>query len=83
MHLSVKPGLYGSLEYISFNPVFAVQVTRSLSVGLGISANYINAQLRQGLTTMQGDYFSFKGDGLSVGGCRNSLEADRAAVDRV
>jgi len=61
-------GLYGSLEYIAFTPTFAVQVTRSLSVGLGISANYINAQLREGLTSMPGDSFSFKGDGLSVGG---------------
>jgi len=33
-----QAGVYGSLEYIAFNPVFAVQVTRSLSVGLGISA---------------------------------------------
>ena len=63
-----QSGLYGSLEFISFNPVFAVQVTRSLSIGLGISANYIDAQLRQGLTSMQGDSFSFKGNGLAVGG---------------
>jgi long-chain fatty acid transport protein len=63
-----QAGLYGSLEYIAFNPVFAVQITRSLSLGLGISANYINAQLREGLSPMPGDSFSFKGDGLSVGG---------------
>jgi long-subunit fatty acid transport protein len=61
-------GLYGSLEYIAFTPTFAVQVTRSLSIGLGISANYIDAQLRQGLSSETGDSFSFKGDGLSVGG---------------
>jgi len=62
-------GLYGSLEYIAFTPTFAVQVTRSFSVGIGISANYIDAQLRQGLSpTETGDSFSFKGDGLSVGG---------------
>jgi long-chain fatty acid transport protein len=63
-----QAGLYGSMEYIAFNPVFAVQVTRSLSVGIGISANYIDAQLREGLSPMEGDSFSFKGDGLSVGG---------------
>jgi long-chain fatty acid transport protein len=45
-----------------------VQITRSLSVGVGISANYENAELRQGLTSEPGDYFSFKGDGMSVGG---------------
>ncbi len=61
-------GDYGSLQYIAFNPVFAVQVTRSLSVGIGITANYLDAELRQGLTSMPGDSFSFKGNGLSVGG---------------
>ncbi len=63
-----QAGTYGSLEFIAFNPVFAVQITRSLSVGIGISANYIDAQLRDGLSPMEGDSFSFKGDGLSVGG---------------
>ena len=63
-----QAGLYGSLQFIAFNPTFAAQVTRSLSVGIGISANYIDAQLRQGLTAEEGDSFSFKGDGLSVGG---------------
>jgi long-chain fatty acid transport protein len=62
-----QAGLYGSLEYIAFNPVFAVQVTRSLSVGVGVSANYVDAQLREGLTPMEGDSFSFKGEGLCVG----------------
>ena len=61
-------GVYGSEEFIAVNPVFAVQVTRTLSVGLGISANYIDAELREGLTSMPGDYFSFKGNGLDVGG---------------
>jgi long-chain fatty acid transport protein len=63
-----QAGLYASLEYIAFNPVLAVQITRSLSMGIGISANYIDAQLREGLSPMPGDSFSFKGDGLSVGG---------------
>jgi long-chain fatty acid transport protein len=63
-----QAGVYGSLEYIAFNPVFAVQITRSLSVGIGVSANYVNAQLRDGLTPMEGDSISFKGDGLSAGG---------------
>ncbi len=63
-----QAGVYGSEEYIAFNPVFAVQITRSLSVGLGISGNYISAQLREGISPMPGDSFSFKGDGLSVGG---------------
>ena len=61
-------GVYGSEHFIAFNPVMAVQITRTLSVGLGISANYIDANLREGLTSSPGDYFSFKGDGLTVGG---------------
>jgi long-chain fatty acid transport protein len=61
-------GLDGSLDFIAFNPTFSVQITRSLSFGLGISGNYENANLRQGLTSEPNDYFSFKGDGFSVGG---------------
>jgi long-chain fatty acid transport protein len=63
-----QAGLYGSLEYIAVNPAIAIQVTRSLSIGLGLSVNYIEAELRQGLSPMEGDSFSFKGNGLSVGG---------------
>jgi long-chain fatty acid transport protein len=61
-------GLYGSLEFISFTPTFALQLTRSLSIGVGVSANYEDAELREGLTSSPGDSFSFKGDGVSVGG---------------
>jgi len=60
-------GLYGSLEFISFTPTMAVQITRTFSAGIGVSLNYEDAQLRQGLTSMPGDSFSFKGDGVSVG----------------
>jgi len=61
-------GLDASLDFVSFQPTMAVQVTRSLSIGLGVSANYENAQLREGLTSSPGDYFQVKGDGFSVGG---------------
>ncbi len=63
-----QAGLDGSLEYIAFTPEFAIRITRTLSAGIGVSANYIDAQLRQGLTSEPGNYFGFKGDGLSVGG---------------
>jgi len=63
-----QDGLNGSMKFIAFNPVFAVQVTRSLSVGIGISANYISTDLTEGLTSSPGDSFNFKGDGLTVGG---------------
>ena len=61
-------GLDASLDFVSFTPTMAVQITRSLSLGLGVSANYENAELRQGLTSEPGDYFQIKGDGFSVGG---------------
>jgi long-chain fatty acid transport protein len=63
-----QAGVYGGLHDIAFNPVVAIQVTRTLSVGLGISANYLSTDLRDGLTSAQGDSFEFKGDGLAVSG---------------
>ena len=63
-----QSGIYGNLQTFAFNPVLAVQITRSLSVGIGISADYTEAELRDGLTSSPGDSFSFKGRGLSVGG---------------
>ncbi|HEX4084888.1 MAG TPA: outer membrane protein transport protein [Chthoniobacteraceae bacterium] len=61
-------GLDASLDFVSFTPTMAVQITRSLSFGLGVSANYENAELREGLSSSPGDYFQIKGDGFSVGG---------------
>ncbi len=63
-----QAGIDGSLEFLSINPTFAVQITRTLSFGLGISADYLDAYLKDGLTSEPGDYFSIKGNGLTVGG---------------
>jgi len=60
----------GSLEYITINPVVAVKVLPSLSVGGGVMVNYGNIRLFQGLTpypTPQTNFFNFTGDGWSVG----------------
>jgi len=46
------------------HPHFRRAITRSLSVAW-ISANYENAELREGHLGA-GDYFSFKGDGMSL-----------------
>jgi long-subunit fatty acid transport protein len=77
-----QSGLYGSEEFISINPTISVQVTRTLSVAVGISANYVDAQLRQGLSPMPGDSFSFKGNGLAVGANAGILwkPTDRQAI---
>ena len=77
-----KVGLYGSEEFIAINPTIAVQITRTLSFGAGLSVNYIDAELRQGLTSMEGDSFTFKGSALSLGGNAGLLwkPTDRQAI---
>ncbi len=63
-----QQGVYGSLEYIAINPVVAVQLTRSLSFAAGFSVNYVDAELRDGLTATEGDSLAFNGRGISAGG---------------
>lgn len=59
----------GSLKYITINPVVAVKVTPSLSIGGGLMVNYANMDMEQGLQISQTppNYFRFTGDGWSVG----------------
>ena len=60
----------GSLEYITINPVVAVKVLPSLSVGGGVMVNYGNISMFQGLaggTAPLTNFFNFSGDGWSVG----------------
>jgi long-chain fatty acid transport protein len=56
----------GKIEYLTVNPVFAMQVTRSLSIGLGATVNYGKAELEQGVLA-KGDQFRFEGDGVDYG----------------
>ncbi|MCX8091251.1 MAG: outer membrane protein transport protein [Verrucomicrobiae bacterium] len=62
-------GTEGSLAYMTFNPVVAVRVLPNLSLGGGVTVNYANVDLRQGLVWPAQDYdqFRFKGDGWDVG----------------
>lgn len=59
----------GTLTYITINPVVAFKVLPSLSIGAGLTANYANVDLQQGLfwPTQPFDGFRFKGDGWDVG----------------
>jgi long-chain fatty acid transport protein len=60
----------GSLKYITINPVVAIRLLPSLSVGGGAMVNYGNISMYQGLrpaTTRGTNYFNFAGDGWSVG----------------
>jgi long-chain fatty acid transport protein len=60
----------GSLKYITINPVVAVKLLPSLSVGGGAMVNYGKINMYQGLTsyaTPLANFFNFTGDGWSVG----------------
>ncbi len=60
----------GSLKYITINPVVAVKLLPSLSIGGGVMVNYGNMRLNQGLLPLAPrgvNYFNFSGDGWSVG----------------
>jgi long-chain fatty acid transport protein len=63
--------LNGSLTYFTINPVVAVKVLPSLSLGAGLMVNYANMELEQGLTRFylppNTNFFRFTGNGWSVG----------------
>jgi long-chain fatty acid transport protein len=59
----------GSLNYYTINPVAAWKILPNLSVGAGLTVNYANLDLRQGLVwpTQPFDQFRFEGNGWAVG----------------
>ena len=58
----------GSITYVRINPVAAWKLTHNFSIGAGVTINYANADLQQGLTPFpNNDLFRFKGDGWGVG----------------
>jgi long-chain fatty acid transport protein len=60
----------GSLEQFAINPVAAYKLLDTLSIGGGLSANYANLDLRQGILWpgQPFDQFRFQGDGWSLAG---------------
>jgi long-chain fatty acid transport protein len=58
-----------SLTYFTINPVVALKVTPNFLIAAGITANYAEADLEQGLVwpTQDFDNFKFKGDGWNAG----------------
>jgi long-chain fatty acid transport protein len=56
----------GRLLYLSLNPVVAVELHRTLSLGVGATINYSEVDLRRGVFA-PGDRFQFDGDGMSYG----------------
>jgi len=59
----------GSLKYFTVNPVVALKLADNFSIGGGITANYAQTDLRQGIfyPTQPFDAFRFAGDGWGVG----------------
>jgi len=58
----------GALNYYTLNPVVAYQLPWHLSVAAGLTVNYANIDLEQGLTpTPNFDLYRFKGDAWAVG----------------
>jgi long-chain fatty acid transport protein len=60
----------GSLKYLTINPVVALKVLPSLSVGAGVMVNYAKISLSQGILRNPPrfpNFFNFSGDGWSVG----------------
>jgi long-chain fatty acid transport protein len=56
----------GSISYMTFNPVVAVQISRTFSAGAGVTINYGKTTLQRGIME-QGDNFRFDGSGLAWG----------------
>ncbi len=58
----------GSLTYLTANPAVAWRILPTLSIGAGLTINYSDIDLRQGLTPIpDNDEFRFRGDAWDVG----------------
>jgi len=58
----------GKLFTETINPVVAIKLLPSLSIGGGVMVNYAKIRLQQGVTPVPGnDLFQFDGDGWNVG----------------
>jgi len=59
----------GTLTYYTINPAVAWQATSRFSIAAGLTLNYAECDLRQGLVwpTQPLDEFKFKGDGVDAG----------------
>lgn len=63
-------GLRGRLSYIAINPVIAWEITPELSIAAGPSANFVDADVRQGFAAAApglGDQLIFEGHGWAAG----------------
>ncbi|MES2570281.1 MAG: outer membrane protein transport protein, partial [Verrucomicrobiota bacterium] len=56
----------GRIAFIAINPVFAYQITKTLSIAAGPSVNTAHIKLSQGVTTLT-DNYEFRGFGVGYG----------------
>ena len=57
----------GKLLYATVNPIVAWKIHRTLSVGIGPTINYSEAELNKAVGIVSGDQFRFKGHGVDYG----------------
>lgn len=57
----------GSVLYATVNPVVAYQIHPTLSLAIGPTINYSEAEFERGIGILPGDQFRFKGDGMDYG----------------
>ena len=64
-------GTQGKLTYLSINPVVGLKLAPSLSIGGGVTANYVKMEFEQGLvdppSSRNINFYHFSGSGWSVG----------------
>ena len=57
----------GSLLYASINPVIAWRVNHALSIAIGPTINYSQAEFKRAIGVIPGDQFKFEGDDTDFG----------------
>jgi long-chain fatty acid transport protein len=57
----------GSLLYASVNPVVAWRINHTLSVAIGPTLNYSQAEFKRAIGNIPGDQFKFEGNGIAFG----------------
>jgi len=60
-------GYKGRLQFLTTNPVIAYEVTKELSVAVGLTINYSRAKLEQGIGFTAGDAFQLEGEAWGAG----------------
>jgi len=56
----------GNIKFLTVNPVVAIQVSRTFSIAVGMTVNYAQAYLEQGVMEV-GDGYKFSGSGSALG----------------